>query len=145
MKKLGVFLLLAALLMVACGPSATPTTVPTAAPAPTQPPAAAATATTAPAAPTATKAPVATAVPPAPTPLPVKNTITISLAKNLSWSDGAPFTAKDVVGTYNVLWMQSSGTWNSLADVVGQVDGSGRRLPQAKRRPQGRCRQEGDG
>ncbi|MBI1802118.1 MAG: hypothetical protein HYR71_10885 [Chloroflexi bacterium] len=90
MKKLGVFLLLAALLMVACGPSATPTTVPTAAP--------------------------------APTPLPVKNTITISLAKNLSWSDGAPFTAKDVVGTYNVLWMQSSGTWNSLADVVARDD-----------------------
>jgi len=52
----------------------------------------------------------------------VQATITITLKKGLKWSDGSPLTTKDVVGTFNILWLQSSGTWNSLADVVAADD-----------------------
>ena len=48
----------------------------------------------------------------------MKATITINLRKGAKWSDGSAVTAKDLVGRLNILWMQSSSTWNSLADVV---------------------------
>ena len=42
-------------------------------------------------------------------------------------STGRPTTAlvtvhKNLFGTFNILWLQSSGTWNSLADVVAKDD-----------------------
>jgi peptide/nickel transport system substrate-binding protein len=69
------------------------------------------------AAPKATEAPKATTAAAA-----VKTTITINLRKGIKWSDGSAFTAKDVVGTWDILWMQSSSSWNSLADVQAPDD-----------------------
>jgi peptide/nickel transport system substrate-binding protein len=95
----------------------------------------------APAAPTATEAPAtavppsATAVPPTvpPTPIPtaepeevfpagVKAVITIKLPAGATWSDGTALTTKDVIGTWDILWMRKSGTWNSLVDVIAKDD-----------------------
>ena len=130
MRNVGIVLTLFAILLVACGPAATPSPAPTAIPAaptaaPAAPTAVPAPPTAVPAAPTAvpaapTVAPTAAAA--APTALPVKNTITVTLRKGAKWSDGTALTAKDVVGTYNILWLQSSSTWNSLADVVARDD-----------------------
>lgn len=92
-------------------------------PAPTEPPA-----------PPATQAPAATAAPteaPAATvapatepavvyPADVKAVITITLPKTAKWSDGNALTSKDVVGTWDILWMRKSGNWNSLVDVVAK-------------------------
>lgn len=90
---------------------------------------AASTATEAP----ATAAPSATALPPTepPTPIPtiapeevfapeVKAVITITIPEGVTWSDGSALTTKDIVGTWNILWMRKSGTWNSLYDVVAK-------------------------
>ena len=33
-----------------------------------------------------------------------------------------PLASKDVVGTWDILWMRKSGTWDSLADVVAKDD-----------------------
>ncbi|HQY24491.1 MAG TPA: ABC transporter substrate-binding protein [Thermoflexales bacterium] len=113
------------LLLAACG-SATPTAAPkpTEAPKPTAVPPTAAPAPTA--APKPTDAPKPdvpkpTAAP-VPTPLPVKNTLTITLKKGLKWSDGSAYTAKDIVGTYNVFWAQSDSIWTQIADVVAVND-----------------------
>lgn len=108
-------------------------TQPTATPAPTEPPKAAE-----PTAVPPTKAPEPTAVPPTkapePTPVPptavpepalspdVKAIITITLPKDAKWSDGTPVLAKDVVGTWDILWMRKSSNWNSLADVIAVDD-----------------------
>jgi peptide/nickel transport system substrate-binding protein len=126
MRKLGAVITMLALLLAACGAPAAPTSAPVA---PTQAPAAVP--TTAPtavvAAPTAAPA-TAVATKPAATPAAVPTTaavqatITITLKKGLKWSDGSPLTTKDVVGTFNILWLQGSGSWNSLADVVAKDD-----------------------
>ena len=124
MKKFGLLFIALALALISCGPTPEPTKAPTAAPTQVV---AAATPTTAPVAPTATK-PAATTAPantpaPAATPVPAaKATITIKLRSGLKWSDGSALTTKDIVGTYNILWLQSSGTWNSLVDVVAKDD-----------------------
>lgn len=96
--------------------------------APVQPTAAPAQPTAAPAptkAPEPTQAPAATAAP-APTTAPAATTdaavLTIKLRKGATWSDGTPFTAKDVVGTWDILWMNKSANWNSLNDVVAVDD-----------------------
>lgn len=103
----------------------------TPAPAPTEPPKAAE-----PTAVPPTVAPEPTAVPPTvapePTPVPppaapalspdVKAVITITLRKDAKWSDGTPVLAKEVVGTWDILWMRKSSNWNSLADVVAVDD-----------------------
>jgi len=96
-------------------PTVAPTAIPTKAPAPTQPPTVAAV-------PPPTTAPTvaATAVPTAAGPKPV--VLTINLKKGMKWSDGSAFTAKEVVGTWDILWMQSSSSWSFLTDVVAKDD-----------------------
>src|SRR6266508_5573218 len=92
-------------------------------PAPTEPPATTAPTATEPAAtepPTAE--PTATAAPEEVFPPEVKAVITITLPENATWSDGTPLTSKDVVGTWNILWMRQSTSWNSLFDVVAKDD-----------------------
>jgi peptide/nickel transport system substrate-binding protein len=109
--------------VVAC---AAPT--PTPAPKPTEPPKPTVAPTQAPEptkTPEPTKAPEPTkpAATVAPTAAPAaKPTLTVTLKKGLKWSDGAPFSAKDVVGTYNIFWAQSASAWNFLADVVAKDD-----------------------
>lgn len=112
------------LVIAAC--AAPPTPVP---PTPVPPTKAPATAVPPTAAPKATEAPKATTAPTvAATAVPTKaaaagtTTITINLRKGVKWSDGTLFTAKDVVGTWDILWMQSSSSWASLADVVAVDD-----------------------
>jgi peptide/nickel transport system substrate-binding protein len=101
------------LVLTACG-GATPVA--------TQPPATAVPPTAIPPTiePTATTA--ATAAPTETYPAGVTAVITIKLPQGATWSDGTALTTKDVVGTWNILWMRKSGTWNSLADVVAKDD-----------------------
>jgi peptide/nickel transport system substrate-binding protein len=129
MKKILLALtLIAVIALVACvAPTPTPAPKPTDAPKPTAvPPTVAPTAVPVTKAPEPTKPPEATK--PAPTTAPTVaaapgvTTITINLRKGMKWSDGSAFTSKDVVGTYNILWMQSSATWNALNDVVAKDD-----------------------
>ena len=95
-------------------------------PAPTEPPATAPAteppATEPPATEPPTAEPTATAAPEEVFPPEVKAVITITLPQDASWSDGTPLTSKDVVGTWDILWMRKSGTWDSLADVVAKDD-----------------------
>lgn len=112
MKKNIVLILFAAIFFAACAPAPTP--APTAAP-----PTAAPVATTAPA-PTSAPAPTVAAAPKVPDG--TKATITIALRKGTKWSDGSNFTTKDIVGSYDIRWLQSSATWNSLADVIARDD-----------------------
>jgi peptide/nickel transport system substrate-binding protein len=92
-------------------------------PAPTEPPATSApTATEPPATEPPTAEPTATAAPEEVFPPEVKAVITITLPQDATWSDGTPLTSKDVVGTWDILWMRKSGTWDSLADVVAKDD-----------------------
>ncbi len=94
--------------ITACAPAPTPAPTaapPTAAPKPTEVPKA----TTAP-----TTAPSAAGPKPA--------VLTITFRKGVKWSDGTPFTAKEVVGTWDILWLQSSSSWGFLADVVARDD-----------------------
>lgn len=109
-------LLALALILSACG---TPT------PAATEPPAQP---TTAPSQPTAV--PPTSTPEPSPTPEPllvepkecpkegVANVLTVKLRKGLTWSDGSPLTARDLIGTYNIYWAQQNATWTYLKDVV---------------------------
>jgi len=106
-------LILFTLLLSACGaatPAATeppatvaPTEVPTEAP--TEPPTAA-----------PTEAPEEVFPPE------VKAVITITLPEGAAWSDGTALTSKDLVGTWDILWLRKSGNWNSLYDVVAKDD-----------------------
>lgn len=131
MKKIvwlvAVTLILAAI--VACAPAPTATPVPpTKAPAPTAvpptavPPTAVPTKppTVPPTAPPASSSAAPTVAPTAAGPKPA--VLTINLRKGAKWSDGSPFLAKEVVGTWDILWMQSSASWNSLTDVVAKDD-----------------------
>ncbi|GAP13741.1 ABC-type dipeptide transport system, periplasmic component [Longilinea arvoryzae] len=110
--KVLIFVLLSAILLTACGPAATPTVEPTVA------------ATEAPtAAPTEapTEAPTVDATQ-APLPEGVVNILTVKLKPGLKWSDGGDVTAKDLVGTYNIYWLQKSAIWGYLKDVVAVDD-----------------------
>ncbi len=113
-KKVSVFfslIVLLSMILSACGGAVTeaPTQAPaTQAPAPTQPP-------------PPTEKPAATEAP-VTYPADVKAVITINLPQGATWSDGTPLTSKDLVGTWNILWMRKSGTWNSLYDVVAKND-----------------------
>ncbi|MEP6894388.1 MAG: ABC transporter substrate-binding protein, partial [Chloroflexota bacterium] len=115
-KKVSVLFSLIVLLALVLNACAAATPVPTEAPTqvPTQPPA--------PTVPPATAAPTATAEPAVVYPPDVKAVITITLPKGATWSDGTALTSKDVVGTWNILWMRKSGSWNSLVDVVAKDD-----------------------
>lgn len=92
--------------------------------APTEAPATEAPATEAPteAPPTVPPTPIPTAEPEEVFPEGVKAVITITLPAGATWSDGTPLTTKDVIGTWDILWMRKSGTWNSLHDVVAKDD-----------------------
>ena len=50
------------------------------------------------------------------------NILTIKLRQGLKWSDGADVTAKDLVGTYNIYWLQANSVWSLLKDVVAVDD-----------------------
>ncbi|MBI5035701.1 MAG: hypothetical protein HZB51_34850, partial [Chloroflexi bacterium] len=63
-------------------------------------------------------APAPTAASSASSAAPAATVLTINLRKGAKWSDGTDFTSKDVLGTWNILWMQSSSSWNSLNDVT---------------------------
>jgi peptide/nickel transport system substrate-binding protein len=111
-------LVLLTLVLSSCGGAApAPTEAPTQAPTevPTEAP------TVAPTEPPATEAPAATEAP-VTYPPDVKAVITITLPENATWSDGTPLTSKDVVGTWDVLWMRQSASWDSLFDVVAKDD-----------------------
>jgi peptide/nickel transport system substrate-binding protein len=116
-----VYLLITMLVLTACtSPTVTSTTTDTPAePSPTLTPQPSHTL-----APSPTSAPSSTPTSkPTPTPRPeVRNVLTIHLKPGLHWSDGSPLTATDLVGTYNILWAQKNGIWNSLKDVVAQDD-----------------------
>jgi peptide/nickel transport system substrate-binding protein len=100
-------LLLIAILTAACAPTAT--VVPT--PIPTE--AIQATATSVP-----TESLEATTMPaPTETPLPVRNILTVKLKPGIKWSDGADLTAKDLVGTYEIMWAQQAPAWSYINDV----------------------------
>ena len=43
----------------------------------------------------------------------VTSVLTLKLPEGATWSDGTPFIAQDVVGTWDILWMNKSGNWNS--------------------------------
>lgn len=120
-----VLALVAVFALVAC---AAPTPEPTKAP-PTAAPT--------PVPPTATKPPEPTKAPTVPPTAPPASSsasaaptvagpkpaiLTLTLRKGVKWSDGTPFTAKEVVGTWDILWMQSSSSWNFLNDVVAKDD-----------------------
>ena len=123
-------------IVAACAPAPVPTPIPptpvppTATPPPTKvsEPTKAPEPTNAPAATTApTVAPVTVPATTAPTVAPAAGgpkvtTLTLTLKKGVKWSDGSTFLAKDVVGTWDILWMQSSAAWNSLANVVAKDD-----------------------
>ncbi|GMA51177.1 peptide ABC transporter substrate-binding protein [Alicyclobacillus contaminans] len=55
-------------------------------------------------------------------------TLTVQLNTNAKWSDGTPFTSKDVVFTFNLLkkypTIDTSGIWTKLSDVQAQGDGT---------------------
>ena len=128
-RVLLVLALVAVFALVAC---ATPTPEPTKAP-PTAAPT--------PVPPTATKPPEPTKAPTVPPTAPPASSsasaaptvaptaagpkpaiLTLTLRKGAKWSDGTPFTAKEVVGTWDILWLQSSSSWNFLNDVVAKDD-----------------------
>lgn len=111
--KLLTLVILSALLLTACGPAATPAVVePTAAP--TEAPTAAPTDVP-------TEAPKVEATL-APLPEGVVNILTVKLKPGLKWSDGGDVTSKDLVGTYNIYWLQKSAIWGYLKDVVAVDD-----------------------
>jgi len=107
-------ILILALLLASCGPTATPT------PAPTTP------------APTTEKPPETPAATPEPTkeatpvarewPEGVVNILTVKLRPGMEWSDGSALTALDLVGTYNIYWAQNNSVWTYLQDVVAVDD-----------------------
>ena len=111
-----------AMVLAACAPAVAPAPTqapvqadPTKAPQPTQAPEATK-------APEPTKAPEATQAPEAGLPEGVSNLLTVKLRQGIQWSDGTPFTSKDLVGTYNIYWAKADASWTYLKDVVAKDD-----------------------
>jgi len=48
----------------------------------------------------------------------VESILTVKLRQDLEWSDGAPVTAQDLVGRYDIMWAQNGTVWRYLQDVV---------------------------
>lgn len=111
-KYLRVFLFFA-ILLVAC----TPTSVP---PQATETPIQATEAPTA----TPTDVPQPTAIPTSAIILPegVSNILTVTLKPNIQWSDGSALTARDLVGTYEIMWAQKASAWNYINDAKAVDD-----------------------
>ncbi len=114
LKFLSVFLLIAVLL-AACGPAATE------APAATEVPATEAPTVAPTEAPTL---PPPTAIPTSAAALPegVSNVLTVKLKPGLKWSDGSAMTAKDIVGSYDIMWAQGYSVWSYINDVKAVDD-----------------------
>jgi peptide/nickel transport system substrate-binding protein len=106
-------MILLSLVLSACG---------AATPAATQPPATVAPTEVPTEAPTEPPTAAPTEAPEEVFPPEVKAVITITLPVGAMWSDNTQLTAKDVVGTWDILWMRKSGNWNSLANVVAKDD-----------------------
>jgi peptide/nickel transport system substrate-binding protein len=49
-------------------------------------------------------------------------TYTMKLRSGLTWSDGSPVTAKDVVSTFNLHWLMRQQSWTFLSDVASKDD-----------------------
>ncbi|TDW94589.1 MULTISPECIES: ABC transporter substrate-binding protein [Kribbella] len=49
-------------------------------------------------------------------------TYTLKLRSGLTWSDGKPVTAKDVVSTFNLRWLLRQQDWTFLSDVSAKDD-----------------------
>src|SRR5690349_5026826 len=49
-------------------------------------------------------------------------TYTMKLRSGLTWSDGKPVTAKDVVSTFNLHWLMRQQSWTFLSDVNAKDD-----------------------
>ncbi|MFD7157836.1 ABC transporter substrate-binding protein [Kribbella sp. NPDC059898] len=49
-------------------------------------------------------------------------TYTMKLRSGLTWSDGKPVTAKDVVSTFNLQWLMRQPPWDFLSDVTAKDD-----------------------
>ncbi|WP_371400991.1 ABC transporter substrate-binding protein [Kribbella sp. NBC_00662] len=49
-------------------------------------------------------------------------TYTMKLRSGLTWSDGKPVTAKDVVSTFNLQWLMRQPPWTFLSDVTAKDD-----------------------
>ncbi len=112
--KLLTVLVLLAMLLGACA-QATPTAEPTAVPATEEP-------TAVPATEEPTAVPTEAATEAAPLPEGVVNILTIKMREGQKWSDGTDLTAKDLVGTYNIYWLQQASVWSYLKDVVAVDD-----------------------
>jgi peptide/nickel transport system substrate-binding protein len=52
---------------------------------------------------------------------PASDTFTVHLREGVNWSDDTPFTSKDVVDTFDVLWLMSNTVWGYI-DTVEAVD-----------------------
>ncbi len=50
------------------------------------------------------------------------DTFRIHLRQNVKWSDGKPFTSKDVVTTFLITWMLNYPMWNYLGSVTADDD-----------------------
>jgi peptide/nickel transport system substrate-binding protein len=52
----------------------------------------------------------------------VTNILTVKLREGLKWSDSTDLTAKDLVGTYDIYWLQKNTIWSLVKDVVAVDD-----------------------
>ncbi len=50
------------------------------------------------------------------------NQFRVHLRQGVRWSDGKPFSARDVVTTFMITWMQVYDLWNYLGDVKAEDD-----------------------
>ena len=71
-----------------------------------------------------TEAPQPTAIPTSAIELPegVRNILTVKLKPGVQWSDGSALTARDLVGTYEIMWAQQASAWNYINDVKAVDD-----------------------
>lgn len=51
-------------------------------------------------------------------------TLTVKIRSGVTWSDGSPVTAKDVVATFNLRWLLRQQDWTYLSEVKADGDSS---------------------